>query len=434
MRNILYCLIPVLFAVSISNYASGKDRGAAHSKTVDRPKEATPFFEEYTIWQHKEDNAWPYHVYGLIQSQQGTLLAFAEGRVGMHDADPHHLVLKRSTDGGRNWSNNIYIETSDGSFWKANGKPGKMEAWTNTGPVVDQNTGRVFFFYALNEGSRRQNETRLFYRYSDDDGQTWLPAAKDGRRIEITHLFADNPHGWTFHMPGPGHGIQLQHQRGTHADKNGRLVLAVWHRRAVTANPRLYGISLLVSDDHGKTWRHTGDAGVGHGMNECRIVELQDGRVLLNARGGMAMRDGKKVETQKYRVYAWSEDAGETIGKHEVRTEFQYSKNGCDSAIQRYATTAEHGKSILLFSRPANSQVRAQMTVSLSIDEGQSWTHHKQIHPGSSFYSDLVVLPDRTIGLLYGKGKSNKHKQLPDHVAFARFNIEWLMQEAIDTD
>ena len=65
-------------------------------------------------------------------------------------------------------------------------------------------------------------------------------------------------------------------------------MLAVWHRRAVTANPRLYGISLLVSDDHGKTWRHTGDAGIGHGMGEGRIVELEDGRILLNARGGRA--------------------------------------------------------------------------------------------------------------------------------------------------
>jgi nucleotide-binding universal stress UspA family protein len=34
---------------------------------------------------------------------------------------------------------------------------------------------------------------------------------------------------------------------------------------------------------------------------------------------------------------------------------------------------------------------------------------------------------DRTIGLLCGKGKS-PHSQLPDHVVFARFNLEWLEQ------
>jgi len=278
-------------------------------------------FEQSTIWKHNEDGVWPYHVYGLVQSVNGTLLAFAEGRVRQRDQDPHHLVLKRSTDEGRTWSGNIYIERSDGRFWAANGHPGKREAWTNTGPVVDRETGRIFFFYALNEGSHHQNETRVFYQYSDDDGQSWLPVERDGGRVEMTRLLADNNHGWTFHMPGPGHGIQLCCQQGIHQHKNGRLVLAVWHRREVTADPRLYGVSLVVSDDHGKSWRHTGDTGIGYGMNEGRIVELHDGRILMNARGGVATRDGRQVDTQKHRVSAWSRDGGETFGTPQVRTE-----------------------------------------------------------------------------------------------------------------
>jgi len=376
------------------------------------------FFEEHILWQNKEENVPRYHVYGLVQSTKGMLLAFAEGRVKGADADPHHLVLKRSRDGGRTWSRNTYVEKADGSFWAANGQPGKLECWTNTGPVVDEKTGRVFFFYALNEGTRQQNWTRVFYRYSDDDGLTWLPSPQDGGRIEVTHLFTNNPHGWTFHMPGPGHGIQLRHQQGRHANKNGRLVLAVWHRRAVTASPRLYGVSMLISDDHGKTWRRAGDAGIGHGMGEGRIVELEDGRILLNARGGAA----EKINTQQHRVYAWSQDAGETFSAPVVRTEFEYRGNGCDSSIQRYATAKEHGQSILLFSRMAETKKkpgRRKMVVSVSTDEGQTWTHHKQLHDGPSGYSDLVVLPDRTIGLLHDKGT---------HVAFARFNYEWLKQ------
>jgi sialidase-1 len=113
--------------------------------------ERAAFYEEHLLWQNKEDNAWPYHVYGLVQSTKGTLLAFAEGRQEKGgDADPHHLVVKRSSDGGRSWSRNIYVEKADGSFWAANGQPGKLECWTNTGPVVEEKTGRSFFFYALN--------------------------------------------------------------------------------------------------------------------------------------------------------------------------------------------------------------------------------------------------------------------------------------------
>jgi sialidase-1 len=381
---------------------------------------AEPFFEESDIWRHNKEGDGNYQVFGLVQSTKGTLLAFAEGRVGGgRDADPHHLVMKRSTDGGRTWLERQYIEKSDGSFWEKNGQPGKREAWAQSAPVVDEKTGRIFFFYALNEGSKDQNFTRAFYRYSDDDGLTWQPTAKDGHRIEVTQLFADNPHGWTFHMPGPGHGIQLRQQQGKHADKNGRLIVPVWHRRAVTANPRLYGVSLLASDDHGKSWRHTGDAGIGHGMNESRLVELADGRLLLNARGGAGERDGQPFDTGANRVYAWSEDAGETFGTPVVRTEFVFHGNGVDSSLVRYPDAAEPGKNLLLFSRPAAPNKRGRMTVSLSEDEGRTWPHHKLINPGASGYSDLIVLPDRTIGLLHNQGA---------RVAFSRFNLEWLKQ------
>ena len=219
-------------------------------------------------------------------------------------------------------------------------------------------------------------------------------------------------------MPGPGHGIQLRHQSGKHAEKNGRLVLPVWHRRSISANPRLYGVSMLVSDDHGKTWRRAGDTGIAHGMAEGRIVELEDGRILLNARGGTA----EKVNTQKHRVYAWSADAGETFGPPEVRTEFEYSGNGCDSGLVGFPA-AKPAKSVLLFSRPADPERRARMTVSLSFDEGRTWAQHKLIYDGPSFYSDMVVLTDGTIGLLYGKGSD---RWWPEQVAFARFNLEWL--------
>ncbi len=68
------------------------------------------------------------------------------------------------------------------------------------------------------------------------------------------------------------------------------------------------------------------------------------------------------------------------------------------------------------------------MTMSISTDEGEIWLYHKLIYDGPSYYLDIAVLDDGTIGLLYGKGRRKKHPQLPDHVVFARFNIEWLMQ------
>jgi len=422
-RLLLVVLVAVVGAVHVP---------AAHGETpqIARKLESgrKPFFEETTLWANGEDGVSSragYHVFGLVQAADGTVLAFSEARLQGGDHTPHHLVAKRSTDGGRTWSKNIYIEKADGSFWKANGQPGKLETWTNHAPVVDRETGRVFYFYALNEGTRHQRFTRVFYRYSDDNGLTWCPSRKDGTRIEVTKLFENNPHGWTFHMPGPGHGIQLRFQHGRNKNRNGRLVIAVWHRHAVTANPRLYGVSLLVSDDHGKTWRHTGDAGIGYGMNEGRIVELADGRILLNARGGRGIRDGKPVNTARHRVCWHSRDAGETFGDPVLRDDL--TRHACDSGMVRYAAVPEYRSNCLLFSRPGHPTKRAKMTVSMSTDEGKSWKCHKLIYDGPSGYSDLVVVSDRTIGLLYEKG--GRGQNYAHHVAFARFNYEYLMRE-----
>jgi sialidase-1 len=211
------------------------------------------FFHESVVWQRDESGLAPHHVYGLAVTKKGTVLAFSEGRIRPGDEDPHHIVLKRSTDAGASWSENIFIERSDGSYWQDHGQPGKLECWTNTAPVVDMHTGRVFFFYALNEGTKDQHWTRVFYRYSDDDGKTWLPSLEHGRRIEITQLLDPNAFGWTFHMPGPGHGIQLVRQSQAQGAHNGRLLLQVWNRKAVTAPDRHYGVAVIFSDDHGKT-------------------------------------------------------------------------------------------------------------------------------------------------------------------------------------
>ena len=325
---------------------------------------AAPFFEETVLWAKQDEGIARYHVFGLVRSVRGTLLAFAEARLKRGDHDPHHLVVRRSRDGGRTWDPNLVVERADGTFWAAQGQPGKLECWTNCGPVVEEQSGRIFFFYALNEGSREQRFTRVFYRWSDDDGLNWQSGDRgDGGRVEVTHLLADNPHGWTFHMPGPGHGIQLRHQQGRHAARNGRLVLPVWHRRALSDNPRRYGVSLLVSDDRGRTWRRAGDTGVLHGMNESRVVELADGRLLLNARGGAGERDGQPFNTRNHRVWTWSDDAGESFQPPIVRTEFEHDRNGCDSSLVRYDPTGRERGDILLFSAPAHPTQRARMVV-----------------------------------------------------------------------
>ena len=64
----------------------------------------------------------------------------------------------------------------------------------------------------------------------------------------------------------------------------------------------------------------------------------------------------------------------------------------------------------------------AYHTVRLSYDEGQTWAVSRVINDGPSAYSSLVVLPDRSIGLLFERGDRSPSER----ITFARFTLEWL--------
>ena len=72
--------------------------------------ETEPFLEECLVWDYKEGGYDAHHVYGFAVTKKGTVLAFSEGREKSKDDNgPKDQLLKRSTDGGRTWGNDIFI-------------------------------------------------------------------------------------------------------------------------------------------------------------------------------------------------------------------------------------------------------------------------------------------------------------------------------------
>jgi len=398
---------------------------------------AEPFFEEALVWDYKEGGYDTHHVYGFAVTKKGTVLAFSEGREKAKDDNgPKDQILKRSTDGGRTWGKDIFIEKKDGAYWNANGHPGAKENWTNCAPVVDKVTGKIYYFYGLNDFDKRnlQRVTKVFYKVSADDGLTW------SERIEITDIlnakrdgspnknaggewnlnvdgFPSDYLGRAFHMPGPGHGIQAS---------DGRLILQLWNRTTVrnTIEKRLYGVTLIYSDDHGKTWKFGGFVDEGKaGMNESRLVELENGTFYVNARwamGGMA-----------YRMVSTSIDS--TLDKWTTpKQETDLLKTTTvDAGMIRLSHSEVNEKSRILYAKsndttlePGEHQHKARnsMTVFMSYDEAETWPVRKLIDPGWANYSDLAVLEDKTILLLWAKGTGFSHQK----VVCSRFNVEWL--------
>ena len=325
-----------------------------------------------------------YHTYripALVVSKKGTLLAFCEGRkTGRSDHGDLDLVLKRSTDDGKTWGKQILVHEEGGESKITIGNPC---------PVVDQSTGFIWM-------SLCRNNKKVFITHSEDDGATWA------KPKDISDV-ATKPN-WTWVATGPGNGIQLM--RGKFA---GRLVMPCDHRTGGRKTYNTNGHShSLFSDDHGKTW--TMGQPTDPGMNECAVVELTDGRLMLNMRS---------YRGKNRRAVTISEDGGKTWGNS--IDDPTLIEPVCQGSFIRFTDAKAFGKNRLLFSNPA-SKTRNKLTVRVSYDEGKTWPVGKILNAGPAAYSNLAVLRDNSIGNLFERGDNNAYET----ITFARFGLEWL--------
>lgn len=336
-----------------------------------------------------------YHTYripSLLVTARGTLLAFAEGRKGSSsDFGDIDLLLKRSTDRGQTWQA-VQTVWDDGP-----------NTCGNPCPVVDRDSGIIWLLLTWNRGDdpepkiiaqQSKDTRRVFVTSSSDDGLTWAKPREITAEAKRTN--------WTWYATGPGAGIQIE--RGPH---KGRLVIPCDH---IEAGTRHYYSHVIYSDDHGQTWR-LGGSTPQHQVNECEVVELTGGRLLLNMRN--------YDRNQRARQQAVSEDGG--LSWAQQRHVPELIEPICQASIRRFSWPDGGQRSVILFANPASTK-RERITVRASFDEGQIWSASRLVDPRPGAYSCLAVLPDGTIGILYEAGEKSPYENL----VFARFSLEWL--------
>ena len=344
---------------------------------------AQGFYDDGVLWPLNVDAGIREHfVYGLAVTKNGTVLAFSEGRILPGDSNPHHIVLKSSKDNGKTWlPSQILVRSIN------------KESYANPTPLVDPKSGKIFLFYARNIENK---SSEVFYLTSKDHGATWSGPES------VTSLFHSDPLKRPFHLPGPGHGIAL---------KNGRLILQVWHRYSVELSipERKYGVSVIYSDNHGRTWKSGGYIPQTDSMpaNESRLVELKNGSILLDCRYAANTGEIKRIQS-------FSTDKGRTWSKPVLGTLPAFTS--VDAGLNKMNMG---NKFYLLFTRPVGPG-RNNLGISYSEDEGKTWSLPKIIYKGPANYSDLAILPDNTIFVIYGRGE-------PRSAAWVRFNLQWLM-------
>ncbi len=336
----------------------------------------------------------------VIVTKQGTVLAFAEGRVRPADQAENDIVGKRSVDGGRTWSA-LRVIHEDGAH-----------SLNNPTLVQERGSGRIFLMFQripahLKEhsaGTAAGLEGADIYRnllmWSDDDGVTWsapLDATATTKRPERATTIAS----------GPGIGIQLS--RGA---RKGRLIFPF--------NEGPYGRwqnFAVFSDDVGKSWRFGADVpgalvpdgkgGERSQINEVQMVEMNDGAVRLSSR---------QFAGAKVRRTAVSRDGGETWSP--VAELPELSDPSCMAGMARVSFDDGTGLGKLIHTGP-DSMRRDHGTVYLSLDDGATWPVKRELWPGGFAYSVPTHLADGTVGVLF---EADNYQR----IVFARFPLEWL--------
>ena len=362
LKKLAISLILMCFLIALVRGATKGDKQGL-SKTV--------------IYESGKQGYHTYRIPALVVTAKGTLLAFCEGRkTSRSDHGDIDLMLRRSSDAGRTWDPQRIVYEEGGTEKITIGNPCA---------VVDEQTGRVWLAFC-------RNNDRVFMTHSADEGKTWATP------VEITEKVKEPEWGW--YATGPGHGIQLKH--GEH---KGRLVLPCdcgnskgwgdWDKK---------GHSLVIySDDHGETW--TRGNITEQSMNECEVVELAGGSLLLSMRS---------YRGPKLRAFAVSQDGGRTWSSPKLHEQVYCPT--CQASMHR----SSWQPNTILYSGPGGPG-RENMTIRLSYDEGKTWPVAKVLEKGSGAYSDLTVLPDGRIGCLF---EIDGYKQ----IVFTAFPLQWLTE------
>ncbi|MBQ6284002.1 MAG: exo-alpha-sialidase [Bacteroidales bacterium] len=330
------------------------------------------------VFQKGENGVHTYRIPAITRTRSGVLLAFAEARHNSgSDTGDIDLVVKRSVDGGKTWGEMITI-------WD-DGK----NVCGNPSPVVDSRTGKVILLSTWNDGrdpesaihKRTSFDTRrVFCLYSEDEGLTW------SKPVEITDQ-AKLPE-WTWYATGPSHAVQLP---------SGRIIVPCNHGNfgAETTSHVIY------SDDLGETWAIGGETHVG---NECTLARLPKGKLMLN----MRKTDPELRQYGVGRLVAVSLDGGLSFEKP------YYDASLTEPVCNASLINGSPGRpsKTLFFSNPEHPAKRVNLTLRMSRDSGQNWESVATLTEGPAAYSDLVIMRNKDVGVLYEAGMKSPYEAI----------------------
>ena len=306
-----------------------------------------------------------YRIPSIIETSQGTLLAFAENRITDcgDNSKEHVIVLRRSKDGGKSWGDMITVAVDE--------KPpcdGCPSAISNPNPVqvtFPNGTEAILLHYDTLNNPRKSAHGLDMQTWSFDDGLSWEEGAA------LAYPPSKNVGG----LIGPSIGIQA---------RNGSIFFS--------AQDFLNGHFLYFSDDYGKTW-HASES-FGSDLSECSIAFIprtDDSTIMMNCRTG----------SHKRAQFIWA--------NRTKPSQAQFFDGLIDSNCQGSLVT--HRDAVYL-SNTNSTAGRQHMVVKKTTDGGKTWNSGTLVWGGPAAYSQLVSMSSGELGLLFEAGIKSAYETI----------------------
>ncbi len=350
-----------------------------------------------------DDGVHTFRIPGLATTTAGTLIGVYDVRYRNGGDLPGDIDvgMSRSVDGGQNWEPmKIIMDMGGDPKWRYDGIG-------DPAILVDKKTGVIWVAALWSHGNRgwvgsgpgtQPLETGQFVIVrSDDDGRTW------SEPINITSQVKQKD--WCLLLQGPGKGITMS---------DGTLVFPAQFQDSLSKR-RLPRSTIIYSRDQGASWKV--GTGAFDDTTEAQVVELEDGRLMLNCRYNRA----------GVRVVMTTSDMGETWQPHPTNVKTLIEPGACQASLIDVTRELDlikpnrdrsNERPLLLFCNPNSPRGRKNMTIKASLDGGETWPVEYQVlldGEMSGGYSCMSMIDENTVGILYEGSQA--------HMTFQRIKI-----------
>ncbi len=346
-------------------------------------------FPIHRLFSPGMDGVFEYRIPILVALDHGEImLAFAEARLPCTsncggksfwgDSSPKHIALRRSDDGGVSWHDVQFIVKSNGTNDNLNLGSAVVDQRSRTvilqwgGCVHCSCTGNIPK-PASGKCDAKNPMGNVKQIRSTDAGETW------GAVEDISSQVLDQEH--PIFKVGEGSGLQLPTGELIVCGRFSNLGAEGCSLRPPAARSVAVpsgsssncGSACIASMDGGMHWTRRGGvpATAEFDDNECEPALLKNGSILLNMRAGGV------------RLLGLSNDRAESFVNVHSALDLSPVAN-CQGSMQAVTDGT------LLFTAPAGSAKRRNLSLAVSSDQGSSWQYIDVVYSNASGYSSLA--------------------------------------------